>query len=410
MAGWPDILHAFRREELVYVALLFCLFVLPRIVQRLGIPPAVTAMLLGITASVGPGWLVHDPTVELLSTLGIVALFLFAGMEVDTRQLVRDRAALIQHLVIRVALLAAAAAVCRWTLAMGWRPALVVALALLTPSTGFILDSIGIFGLNPQEERWVKIKAIATELLALVVLFFVIQSGSPARLGLSLAVILAMLALLPVVFRIFASHVLPYAPGSEFAFVIIVAAMCAMITRGLGVYYLLGAFVVGVVSRRFQSELPRVRSRDLLRAVELFASFFIPFYFFHAGTQIARDDLSVAAVLTGAAMLATGLPVRVLAVTLHRKIALHEPFRHAIRIATALTPTLVFTLVLAQILREQFHVTGEIYSGLVIYALVTTLLPGFVLRVPSPDFTSPRVRDDAPMEASPAEGAPADRK
>jgi Kef-type K+ transport system membrane component KefB len=389
-----ELLQIFGREELVYVGLLFGLFVLPRIIQRLSVPPAITAVLLGITASVGPGWLTHDRTVELLATLGIVSLFLFAGLEVDTKQLVRNRAALIQHLLIRVVLLAAGGALCHWSLDLEWRPALIVALALFTPSTGFILDSIRLFGLTPHEEGWVKVKAVATELLALVALFFIIQSGSPTRLVLSLGVILVMLVVLPVVFRVFAAQVVPYAPGSEFAFVIIVAVVCALITRELGVYYLLGAFIVGMASRRFQSELPRLGSRDLIRAVELFASFFIPFYFFHAGLQITRGDLVPGALLTGIVFLAAGLPVRALFVTIHRKLALREPLRHGMRIALALSPTLVFTLVLAQILREQFDVPRELYGGLVLYALVTTLIPGFVFRMPSPDFTTPHIRDD----------------
>jgi Na+/serine symporter len=113
-----------------------------------------------------------------------------------------------------------------------------------------------------------------------------------------------------------------------------------------------------------------------------------------------RADLAWPALAAGAVLLAVGLPVRALFVTLHRKLALGEPFRHALRIALALSPTLVFTLVLAQILREQFHVPGALHSGLVLYALVTTLLPGFLFRIPSPDFTAPRILEDEP--AAPA--------
>ena len=70
--------------------------------------------------------------------------------------------------------------------------------------------------------------------------------------------------------------------------------------------------------------------------------------------------------------------------------------RDGIRIALALSPTLVFTLVLAQILREQFDIPHEIYGGLVFYALATTLILGFVFRTPSPDFTAPHVLADVP--------------
>jgi Kef-type K+ transport system membrane component KefB len=394
MIDWHQLWRALGREELVYVALLFGLFVFPRIIQRFAIPPAITAVFLGVATAVGPGWLVQDRTVELLAALGIVSLFLFAGLEVDTRQLAANRAAIVQHLLIRFLLLGAGGVVCHRVFGIAWRPACILALALLTPSTGFILDSIPLFGLTPREAGWVKVKAVATELLALGVLFFVIQSGATSRLAVSLGVIIAMLAVLPIVFRTFAKHIVPYAPGSEFAFVIIVAVVCALITRELGVYYLLGAFIVGVAARRFQGTLPGLTSRDLIRSIELFASFFIPFYFFHAGLGVTTGDLGARALLIGIVFAAVGVPLQALVVMIHRRLALGESLRHGLRIALALSPTLVFALVLAEILRDQFHVSREIYGGLVIFALTSTLIPGFVLRSPSPDFTSPHVPND----------------
>jgi hypothetical protein len=51
----------------------------------------------------------------------------------------------------------------------------------------------------------------------------------------------------------------------------------------------------------------------------------------------------------------------------------------------ALTPTLVFTLVIAGILRDVFEVPQAVFGGLVIYTLGNTLIPGFALRAP-PEF------------------------
>jgi hypothetical protein len=48
-------------------------------------------------------------------------------------------------------------------------------------------------------------------------------------------------------------------------------------------------------------------------------------------------------------------------------------------------PTLVFTLVIAEILRDQFLVPRSIFGGLIIYTLVNTLIPGFALRLPPPE-------------------------
>jgi hypothetical protein len=54
-------------------------------------------------------------------------------------------------------------------------------------------------------------------------------------------------------------------------------------------------------------------------------------------------------------------------------------------------PTLVFTLVLAGILRDQFGLAPELYGALVIYTMLNTILPGIVLRAPPPVFDAPEL-------------------
>lgn len=381
------------RAELIYVGLIFALFVLPRLLQRFRLPPAITSLALGAAAAMGFDSFAHDATIQLLSTLGIVSLFLFAGLEMEAAHLRKSAGVLIQHLVIRAALMALVAWGTRAAFGIGWRPAILVALALVTPSTGFILDSIRLFGFGVREARWVKIKAISTELLALAVLFVVTQSSTAPRLLFSSTVVLAMVILLPIVFRTFARAIVPHAPGSEFAFLLMVAVSCAVITRELGVYYLVGAFVVGVAAQRFREHLPTIASRDMLKAVELFASFFIPFYFFHAGAQLEREDFAPTPLLVGLAMTAVVIPLRVAVVALHRRLALKEPLRVGARVGLALLPTLVFTLVLAEILHDEYAVPVPVFGGLIVYTLLNTLVPGLMFRIPTPDLTRPHLEE-----------------
>ncbi len=54
----------------------------------------------------------------------------------------------------------------------------------------------------------------------------------------------------------------------------------------------------------------------------------------------------------------------------------------SLRIATALTPTLIFTLVIATILRTRYNLPADLYGALLIYAVITTLLPSLVLAKP----------------------------
>lgn len=374
--------------ELDYVLLLFALFVVPRILQRYGMPTAITSVALGALAGVVFGLFAGDATVQLLSTFGIVSLFLFAGLEVDFPELQRERRVLAQHVIIGMASLLLVTLAAGWVFGLGWRPALLVGLALMTPSTGFILDSLRVLRVSPEERFWIKSKAVAAELVALGVLFIALQSTSTGKLSVSLLVLIGMIVLLPLLFRLFASLVVPFAPKSEFAFLLMLAVLCAFITRRLGVYYLVGAFVVGITAQRFRARLPAIASEQMLHAVELFASFFVPFYFFNAGLHLRAGDFGVDALAAGGAFLLLAIPLRIAIVALHRRVALGESWRQGARIGVSMLPTLVFTLVIAEQLRDTYSVPRAVFGGLIIYTLLNTLVPGLALRLPTTDLES----------------------
>ena len=386
-------------SDLSYVALLFVLFVIPRFLQRFRLPAAITSLLLGIAAG-ELGLFEHDATLLLLSTLGITTLFLFAGLEVDFDDLRPDAHVLIQHLTIWLVTLVATASSAIFFFDLPWRAATLLALALVTPSTGFILDSLDRFGLSDAEKRWTKAKAISSELLALGLMFIALRSGSFQELGVSLLALVLLIGLLPPLFRWFAATISPYAPRSEFAFLIMVALISASTTRHLGVYYLVGAFVAGLAARQFRDQLPAMSSERMLGAVEAFASVFIPFYFFQAGQHIRVADLGGLAIGAGLAMTVLFVTLRLGEVALHRRIVLKEPASKGANVGIALLPTLVFSLVCAELLRDKFTVPGYLVGGVVIYTILNTMLPGFALKVPPPAFESPHL-DPPPPTAIP---------
>src|SRR3546814_6495150 len=53
-----------------------------------------------------------------------------------------------------------------------------------------------------------------------------------------------------------------------------------------------------------------------------------------------------------------------------------------LRVSVALAPTLVFTLVLAEILHSRFGISGALSGALLLYTTLNTLLPSLVLRMP----------------------------
>lgn len=383
------------------------LFIVPKALQRFRMPSAVTCVGIGAALSIGFHMFHEDHTVKLLATLGIVSMFLFAGLEVDFAELRQGRKVLLQHIGAQGALLVLGALALRNVFGLETRAALLFALALFTPSTGFILDSLHGFGLTGEERFWVKSKAIASELVALGVLFLTIQSSDLYMLGLSALALAAMVLILPPIFRVFAHAIAPFAPKTEFTFLVIVALLCAFITRELGVYYLVGAFVVGLTAVRLRKDLPELSSEKLLGGVELFASFFIPFYFLKAGLHLRAEQFSMTALGIAGALLVVVLPIRIFRVAWHRKLALKEPWSVGARIGTAVIPTLVFTIVIAEILQERFALAPELFGALILFTLVNTLVPGFVLRLPVPEFETPevpRIPALAPAPQPPVDG------
>jgi Kef-type K+ transport system membrane component KefB len=128
---------------------------------------------------------------------------------------------------------------------------------------------------------------------------------------------------------------------------------------------------------------------------------FIPFYFFHAGTEIVRGHLTLKSLAIGLALVVVLVPLRIGVISLHRRFILGEPFKASRRIGAAMVPTLVFTLVIVGILQRRFGLDEAIAGGLVLYTVLNTVIPGFVLGAQPADFEDVEA---LPLETVPREG------
>jgi Kef-type K+ transport system membrane component KefB len=161
--------------------------------------------------------------------------------------------------------------------------------------------------------------------------------------------ILALLGMIIGIPLLFIWHiVIPYAPGSEFSLLVMVGLIAAYITDKLGVHYLVGAFLAGFIARLLRQRMPGLASKENLHAIQLFASFFVPFYFFFAGMGAPAGALSWEALKLGLMVTGVVLPVRIATIWLQRRFIKGESAMGSLRVATALTPTLIFTMVLAR--------------------------------------------------------------
>jgi Kef-type K+ transport system membrane component KefB len=367
------------RSTIVYLAVVFGLLVIPRALQRFRLPAPLTCFAFGIIVAGFFKELVQDSVISYLATLGIAALFLFAGLEVDLDELRKKLPSLAANFAIRGLVLVACARAAAILFHLGWQVDCLVALALLTPSTGFILDMLPHSGLDHEEQSEVALHAVAGEVTAVFLFLVISQASSVKTLLISGAAIALMIAVMPFFFLALGKWVVPFAPGSEFSLLVMAGLICAVITEMLGVYYLVGAFVAGLVARSLQKRIKTLASSENLEAISLFASFFIPFYFFHNGLGVPAAALVASSLLYGLVLAACMIPIRIGVVWLQSRFMQRRGHRASLRVAIALTPTLIFTLVIAELLRQNFSISPPLYGGLLVYAAIASILPSLTL-------------------------------
>jgi Kef-type K+ transport system membrane component KefB len=365
-------------QEVWTFTVIAALVIVPRLLLRWGIPAPLSAFGLGLLTL----WIDYTFTGahwSLLATLGITSLFLHAGMEVNVQEWVEEKNRLIWHIGLKMLVLLGVAGTVMYLYQIDRSLAVLIALAIVTPSTGFILNTLGRLQLNEREQFWVRNKAIASEVVALAIMFVALQTSDTAvdsgDVALRALALIGLMLALPVVFGFFGRVITPHAAGSEFSMLVMMGLVAGYITKSLGVYYLVGAFLVGLVAVLLKPRLPSMANAHNLEAVHLFATFFIPFYFFVAGTRVPAEALSTSAMAAGVVLLAIVMPVRWLVVWLQRRWLHEESNVSSVRVTIALTPTLIFTLVIAEILRARGDIDPEVFGSLLTYAVLNTVLP-----------------------------------
>ena len=370
----------FPTSTIVDLVVVFGLLVVPRALQRFRLPAPLTCFILGILVAVFGRHLIDDRVATVVATFGIASLFLLAGLEVDLAEIRGQLRRLSVYLVILAMFLAGAAWFATRYLGMNWQAATLLGLGLLVPSTGFILDTLPTWGLEISEQKEVSIDAIAGEIAALLALIIVSQAGSMRSLALTGVIVVLLIALTPFLFLFLGRHVVPYAPGSEFSLLIMVGIICAVITQNIGVHYLIGAFAAGLVAGLLRNRMTTLASPENLHAVRLFR-FFSSSRFISStkGIDVPTGALVLKSLLWGAALSLVVIPLRLGKNLLQARFLSHRTAQGSTRVALALTPTLIFTLVIAGILRDSFHIGDALYGGLLVYAAISTILPSLVL-------------------------------
>jgi len=366
--------------------------IVPRLGQVIRIPMAMSALALGILlnwaesghgtpdtiAQLSSGAKVND-TIRLLSTVSITLLFLFAGLEIDLREFVRQwrlhLRAMALHAMLAVGVALGVSAIAPIPIAV----CALFAIGIVTPSAGFILDSLPSMGVPAREKVIVKSAAIGFEVSSLLILLVVSKIHEPVELSAIVAGMGLLSAILPWAWKHLRRTLFVTVERSEFVFLFVLAMGASSLSQSLGLYYIFGAFFTGVLIGTLHGAGMDRESRRMLHAIELMTTLFLPVYFFRAGLRMPLEVLTPQALMIGGACL--------LAVPL-RAVPIVASYGHAgllsgggsLRVATAIAPTLVFGLVMAGVVHGEYPEAPALAGALVTYTLLSTLVPSIFLR------------------------------
>lgn len=362
-------------KDLEYLFIFSLVLILPKVLLRFKFPSGITALVIGIAFSVFDPSLQSETLFKFLSQIGITSLFLFAGLEVEASELKRDYPYLKKYLLKFMTILFLITACFHYWLELSIPNSLIFALGIFTPSAGFILTSLHSFNTNVDQDHWIKSKAISKEVLSITLLFVALQGSDIKALFISLLFFAALYLVLPWVFKLFFKFISPYAPNSEIAFLVVLSLTAGIISKEIGAYYLVGAFVVGLIGSRFKSEIFKDGEVALFRSLSNFFTVFLPFYFFSAGLKLSVEGFTLNALGIGLIMVLIFVPIRMALVVTSVKFFLKNTLIKGYKISLSLIPTLIFGLVIASVLLQRGEVDKTLVYALIIYTLITSLLP-----------------------------------
>lgn len=272
----------------------------PLLVGLLRIKVAEVVLLLGAGVIFGPqlvGWITVDSSIELLSELGLGLLFFLAGFELE-RRAVRGESGRLAAIGWGVSLLLAAVFSLLLSLAGEVQDTMGVAIALTSTALGTLLpilrDSKELhtrFGtLFMGAGAWGELgPIIAISVLLGTKSSFValISLGAFAIVALALAVLPARLAGDRVRAILERGHHTSSQTALRFTMLLLIALLALASDFGLDV--VLGAFVAGIIVRRFSPPSAESSLQTKIEAIGF--GFLIPLFFVVSGANLDIDSI-----------------------------------------------------------------------------------------------------------------------
>lgn len=368
-------------HDLQYLAIFSLVLILPKILLKVKIPSGITALTIGVAFGYFHDTLYTDQLFRFLAQIGITSLFVFSGLEVEIDELKADRKYLLKYLAKSVGALVLIAFAFIYFLKLNYQAAFLLSLGIFTPSAGFILNSLHSFKMGEDQEYWVKSKAISKEVISILLMFIALQISNPKNMLISGLFFLGLFIILPFLFKIFFKFISPYAPNSEVPFLVVISLISGVISKELGAYYLVGAFIVGLVGSRFKHEIFKDDEESILKSLSSFFTVFLPFYFFYSGLKLSLSGFTSGSLIMGSLFIILFIPLRLGLNMSSLHYSLKEFTKNPYKVSLSLMPTLIFGLVIAGILKDKKLVSSTLVYSLIFYTLISSLLPSVLFPI-----------------------------
>ena len=384
-AGGVRMLAISFNSVLIIAALAVLVPVALGFLPQVPVPGAVLEVIAGIV--VGPavlGWVRVDAPVQVLSDLGLGMLLFLAGLEIDVDRL---RGPLVRLAGSAFAVSVALALVCAYAFrlaGLGTQP-LLLAIMLMSTSTGLLLPLLKDVGEDATEfGQLVMTAAAIAEIVPIMLLslFFSAASKTTADQLVSLAIFLALLALIGLTLsralrlerldRLL-TRLEDRSAQLRVRAALTLALACGVLAYRFGFASILGAFAAGLLVRLVELSGHAPRPQFQIKVEAIGFGFLVPIFFITTGVSFQLKELlaNPTAIAEVPLFLAALLVVRGLPALLYRRFV--GP-RRAGAAGLLQATTLTFVIVASQIGLATGKITPTAAASLLTAGLLSAAL------------------------------------
>ena len=368
-----------------FLIIISLLFFIPKVLFKLKkIPTSITEIFLGILLGIlFPAFFFIDDVIRVLGALGIITIFLVGGMETDLPYILKNKKYFLESILLQFILIIIVSIITFYIFKQTFQVSLIISLALMTPSAGFIFSLLTHSEESHESKKLIQSTVICLEILSLLLLLIFLNLGSIITIVIGIISILLIIFLLPIILQWLYEHMFKKIFGAEFSFIFVVALISAYITEWIGVHFIIGAFVAGIVSKQFLDKINNglwkmSPEHSITQSFVFFSHMFAPFYFFSIGLMFTLELLNLKTFLLALAAFIIVMGLRFLPSFIHHKFKGRKHYQ-SINLSIIILPTLLFTFVITELLNTHFKLEKTIIGAILIYGILASTIPLFFL-------------------------------